>query len=169
MFHRTFPELKISATLLHRTYQRHGISYKYIQRGKKVIDYTNQYYFNLFRDMYYAVKSARQVDKKLVWVDEAIFTFNTLGTKAWSSKYSSIQVNEKDARIKTMSLIAAISEDRGLEAFLVHPKSISTPEFVAFVKLLSDSLGGREFSMFMDNLQVHKTQEVELVCVERKV
>jgi len=41
-----------------------------------------------------------------------------------------------------MALIAAISEDNGLEAFLIHPKAISTPEFVALIKILSDKLGG---------------------------
>ena len=91
-------------------------------------------------------------DKKLVWVDEAIFTFNTLGSKAWSSKYQSISVKDTDARIKTVALIAAISEDKGLEGFVIHPKSISTPEFVGFVQQLSDRFGGGEFCIFMDNL-----------------
>ena len=138
--------------MIQRTYRRQGIKFKYIKRGKKDIDFGNQCYFNLFIEMHQAVKGARLRDKKLVWVDEAIFTFNTLGTKAWSSKYSRIQVKENDARIKTMALIAAISEDCGLEGYLIHPKSISTAEFVAFVHQLSDKLGGQEFCMFMDNL-----------------
>jgi transposase len=169
MFHRSFPEIKISATLLQKTYKKDGIKYKYIQRGKNIIDYSNQHYLNLFTEMYQAVKKARLRDKKLVLVDEAIFTFNTLESKAWSSKYQSISVKESDARIKTVALIAAVSEDSGLEGFVIHPKSISTPEFVAFVQQLSDRFGGEEFCMFMDNLQVHKTEEVSPVCQERKV
>ena len=51
-----------------------------------VIDYTNQYYYNLFREMYDALKVTRLKDVKLVWVDEAMFTFNTFSTRAWSSK-----------------------------------------------------------------------------------
>jgi len=90
MFHRTFPEIKISASLLQRTYKKYGIKFKFIHRGKKVIDYTNQYYYNLFRDMYDALKTTRLRDRKLVWVDEAVFTFNTFNTRAWSSKYTSI-------------------------------------------------------------------------------
>jgi hypothetical protein len=31
-----------------------------------------------------------------------------------------------------MALIAAISEDGGLEAFELHPRSINTEDFVAF-------------------------------------
>ena len=51
-----------------------------------MIDYTNQYYYNLFREMFDAFKVTRLRDVKLVWVDEAMFTFNTFSTRAWSSK-----------------------------------------------------------------------------------
>ena len=77
MFHRTFPEIKISASLLHRTYKELGIKYKFIKRGKNIIDYSNQYYLYLFNEMYFAVKSTMLRDKKLVWIDEALFTLNT--------------------------------------------------------------------------------------------
>lgn len=119
--------------------------------------------------MYYAVKRTRLRDKKLVWVDEAVFSFNTFNTKAWSAKHSSIKVKDADAKIKTMTLIAGISEDLGLEAFAIHPRSINADNFVAFVRHLSNKFGGQEFSIFMDNLQVHKTKEVVDVCKELKV
>ena len=115
--------------------------------------------------MHKAVNRARHRDKKLVWVDEAVFTFNTFSTRAWSSKYSSIKVKDAEARIKTMALIAAISEEhRGLEAYLIYPKAISTEQFVSFVSLLSEKFAGSEFCMFLDNLQVHKTKEVVAIC-----
>ena len=47
--------------------------------------------------MHLAVNSARLRDKKLVWVDEAVFTFNTFSTRAWSGKYSRITVCDADA------------------------------------------------------------------------
>lgn len=159
----------MSASLVQKTYKRHGIRFKFIQRGKKTIDYANQYYLNLFRDMHEAVKRVRLRDKKLVWVDEAVFTFNTFSTKAWSGKYTSIEIKDADMRVPTMALVAAISEDCGLEAYALHPRSISTQEFLSFINLLSDRFGGDEFAMFMDNLQVHKTKEVVDLCRARKV
>ena len=75
--------------------------------------------------MFQAVKTTRLRDKKLVWIDEAVFTFNTFNTNAWSAKYSSIKVKDADAKIKTLALIDAISEDRGLEAFSIYPRSIN--------------------------------------------
>ena len=45
----------------------------------------------------------------LVFLDEAVFTFNTFKTKAWSSAYSNIVVRDYAIRIKTQALIGAIS------------------------------------------------------------
>ena len=36
--------------------------------------------------MFDAVNVSRLRDVKLVWEDEAMFTFNTFSTRAWSSK-----------------------------------------------------------------------------------
>jgi hypothetical protein len=114
--------------------------------------------------MHQAVRAAKLRDKKLVWVDEAVFTFNTFSTRAWSAKYSRIEVTDADAKIKTMALVAAVSEDCGLEGYALNPKSISTTEFVAFIESLSSKFGAAEFCMFMDNLKVHKTKEVVDTC-----
>jgi transposase len=116
--------------------------------------------------MFQSVKSARLTDKKLVWVDEAVFTFNTFSTRAWSARHDTIRVQDTDARVQTMAFIAAISEDCGLEAWAMHPNAISTPEFVLFVEQLSAKFRGAEFAIFLDNLQVHKTQAVAEACKE---
>jgi transposase len=133
-----------------------------------VIDYTNHYYYNLFREMYDAVKVTRLRDVKLVWVDEAMFTFNTFSTRAWSAKHQSIEVNDADIRIKTMAFLGAISDNGGLEAYTIHPHAITTKEFVEFVEILSAKFHGQDFAIFMDNLQVHKTKDVLETCKRLK-
>ena len=129
-----------------------------------MIDYTNQYYYDLIREMYDAVKVTRLRDVKLVWVDEAMFTFNTFSTRAWSAKHQSIQVDDADIRINSMAFIGAISDNGGLEAYTIHPKAITTVEFIEFLEMLSAKFIGQEFAIFMDNLQVHKTNEVLETC-----
>ena len=103
---------------------------------------------------------ARAWEMKVVFLDEAVFTFNTFNTKAWSSKYTSIKVKDSSMRVKTQALIAAISEDVGLDHYLIHPKSISAEQFITFLEQLSEMFEGRDFAVFMDNLSVHKTKEV---------
>ena len=92
--------------------------------------------------MHDAVKVTQLRDVKLVWVDEAMFTFNTFSTRAWSAKNLSIQVDDADIRIKSMAFIGAISDNGGLEAYAIHPKAITTVEFIEFVEMLSATTGG---------------------------
>ena len=64
-----------------------------------------------------------------------------------------------------MAFLGAISDNGGLEAYTIHPKAISTVEFV---EMLSAKFLGQEFAIFMDNLQVHKTKEVLETCKRLK-
>ena len=67
-----------------------------------------------------------------------------------------------------MAFLGAISDNEGLEAFTIHPNSITTKEFIEFVEMLSDKFHGQEFAIFMDNLQVHKTKDVLETCKRLK-
>ena len=158
MFHRAFPEVKISVTLLRRLYKKHGIKFKCIFRGKKDIDFDDQFYRDFFRQMYDGVKVARLRDIKLLWVDETMFTFRTFAARAWSAKHQSIEVKDADIRVNSTAFLGAISEDGGLEAYALHPRAISTTEFVAFVETIAAKYQGCEVAMFMDNLPVHRSR-----------
>ena len=78
-------------------------------------------------------------------------------------------MDDTDIRIKSMAFIGAISDNGGLEAYTIHPKAITTVEFIEFVEMLSAKLLGQEFEILMDNLQVHKTKEVLETCKRLKV
>ena len=56
--------------------------------------------------------------------------------------------------------MVAVSEDKGFEGYLLHPKSISAPQFIDFLKSLSAMYDEKPFAVFLDNLAVHKTKEV---------
>ena len=51
-----------------------------------------------------------------------------------------------------MAFLGKISDNVGLEAYTIHPNSITTKEFIEFVEMLSDKFHGQEFAIFMDNL-----------------
>ena len=75
----------ISATTIQRTYREGGVRYKFIKRAKKEIDFSNEYYRELFDSMYKGIKDAETSGTRLIYIDEAVFSFNTFSTKAWSS------------------------------------------------------------------------------------
>ena len=49
-----------------------------------------------------------------------------------------------------MAFLGAISDNGGLEAYTIHPYSITTKEFIEFVEILSDKFHGQDFAIFMD-------------------
>ena len=57
---------------------------------------------------------------KLFFIDEAVFSFNTFKSKAWSSSNENIIVKEEKLRVKSQAFVAAISEDSGLESRAIH-------------------------------------------------
>jgi len=59
MFHRQFPDIKISSSLLQREYKKLGIKFKFIQRGKKQIDFNDNHYKQLFKEMISLINKTR--------------------------------------------------------------------------------------------------------------
>ena len=55
-----------------------------------------------------------------------MFTFNTFITRSWYKRHDNIEVYNKKIKIVTHAMLAGISEDGGLEAFVIHPRSIKT-------------------------------------------
>ena len=108
-------------------------------------------------------------EKPRIYLDESIFTFSTFRAKSWSSKKDSLKINDKSLKIKTLALIAAISEDGRLVDFTIHPKAINTESFVTFINSLTSKLGGGDFAIFLDNLSVHNTNEAKLVFKENNI
>lgn len=65
-------------------YLKNGIKFKQI---RKVIDFTQDYYLKLFKDMVAKINEAKERNERIIFVDEAIFSFNTFRKRAWSHKY----------------------------------------------------------------------------------
>ena len=59
------------------------------------------HYRDMFTKMDRLLKLAKLYKWKVVYLDEAIFSFNTFNSKAWSGSYSSITVLEDKLRVKT--------------------------------------------------------------------
>ena len=87
--------------------------------------------------MHKQVSLAREQGTKLIFIDETVFTFKTFANKAWGLPYKGLTVPEEKLKVDTSAMIAGISEDTGLEAHLISPKSIKQVDFVEFIEKLS--------------------------------
>lgn len=169
MFHRQFPDTRISANSIRRLYKQNGIKFKFIARAKREVNFEVPYFRDWFYRMRSQLKDVEAKGLKLVFLDEAVFTFNTMATRAWFSAYDCLKLRDAETRIKTMALVAAISEDKGLEGYMLHPRSISSPQYIDFLETLSAMYDSKPFAIFLDNLSVHKTNEVLEVYKRLKI
>lgn len=157
MFHRQFPELKVSASTIHRAYKANKVRYKFIRSSKKVIDFTNPYYRKFLVDCYSKVKELRAKGTPIVYLDEAMFTFNTLKKRAWYSLNSNLRVDQESKDMRPLALIAGVELERGLVTYAIHEDSINGDRFLHFLNRLRDQMGDQEFGVYLDNLSLHKT------------
>ena len=68
-----------------------------------------------------------------------MFTFSTFIKKSsLSGSYDNISVIDRKVTVKAHAIIAGISEELGLETYLIKPKSIKTLEYLEFLQVLGD-------------------------------
>lgn len=137
MLHRAFPEIKISPSTLSRVYAAHKIRFKQIRRVKPPLDLLSgkprEQALQMLRDLRYA----QSRNLKIVFVDEAVFTFNTFQGKAWAPVGENIEVSEKSLSMPTWAIVTGVSTERGIELSITHKRSVATPQFVDFLEQLS--------------------------------
>ena len=71
--------------------------------------------------------------------------------------------------MKAQAIVSAISEEKGLEHFLIHLKSITAVEFVKFLEEISEKYQGQPMFLFMDNLMVHKSADAKAAYERLKI
>ena len=80
--------------------------------------------------------------------------------REYSSLHNNLQVDYRGFNLKTTAVIAAISHRQGLVAWKDYNKAVKIPDFVDFIQLLNQKVNAKSWSMFMDNLSVHRSKAV---------
>ncbi len=101
MFHRAFPETQASPSTIRRIYKFYGIKFKTIRRGKHSIDFDHPHHRELFIALNQSMQRAIAAQTKIVWLDEAVFSFNTYAKRAWYLKNKRLEIPEKRYQTKT--------------------------------------------------------------------
>lgn len=158
MFHRQFPEINISPTLIRRLYKRFKITFKSIRRTKPPIQIQGGFYGDCFQKMVAGLDDARAKGLKLYYLDETVFTFTTFPSRTWYSKHNNVCIPEKTYRFKTQAVVAAVSHESGVEEILSNDGSITAKEFVYFLEMLHRKNEGKPLALFLDNLKVHTSK-----------
>ena len=98
---------------------------------------------------------------QVVYLDETVFTFSTFRSNGWAHNRERIRIDDSNLRVTTLAAIAAISEEAGLEDVIICPRAINAYHFVELLNELRAKSGEQYLVLFLDSLQVHKTEEVK--------
>ena len=166
LFHRKFPNKRVSAMKLCRMYRQHHISRKVVKRYKGVSVNKWEQYLEWQEESWNALKLARKNNQRILFVDELVFTKQTIPRLDYASKGNNITVDESDFYHRYLACVAAISYERGVDAIMIFDSAVTKDSFCLFLEKLQRQNRGVPINIFLDNLQVHKTHQV-LSAMER--
>ncbi len=80
------------------------------------------------------VRDAIKQGRKVIFIDEAMFTSAGRITHAYSSKHNNIKFDEKKLNVESLAVVAGVSVEEGLESYLIKPKSIKSDAYIRFLE-----------------------------------
>ena len=78
-------------------------------------------------------ESAHSSGARIIFIDEAVFSPQTMLEKSWSGRNESINVQDLRNRMKTEAIITGISKERGLECFMIKERSFNQDSYIEYL------------------------------------
>ena len=107
------------------------------------------------------MREAKAEERVIVYLDELNFTKRSLLTREWSSKNSNLSVDQEEVYVGYRSVIASMTEEKGIDHLQLHMEAINADNFIVHLKALRAKHGKRLLAMFMDRLNVHRANKVK--------
>ena len=98
--------------------------------------------------------------KKIIFIDEAMFTYSTNAMLAYAPNRQNICVDEKLSSAPAIAMVAGVSVEGGLETWLTKPRSIDSDAFISFIEGLVAQNQSEEITLFLDNATIHRSKKV---------
>ena len=87
-------------------------------------------------------------------------TKSTIATHEWSAKNNNYKIDMKSFGKETLAVLAAISKEYGVDYVSIFKQSVNIPKFKEFLQNLRDKYFFEDICIYMDNLAVHRSNEV---------
>ena len=115
------------------------------------------------------LKSAIEQKRKIIWLDEIMFTKTTNLTHEWSKRTENVHIPCEAMGASFTAVIAAISEGRGFEYYELHDEANNEKIFANFLNNLSNINKRKKVTLVMDNLRVHTTDPIKNFMTQLKM
>ena len=102
-----------------------------------------------------------EAEREIIYVDESSFNLWQYPNRCWLSRDMTVTLSER--RGQSMTVIGAISKDRGLVHYAVIVGSNNADTFAKFLYELRAKCSERKTVVVLDNLTVHKASKVSAI------
>ena len=160
-FHRQFTNKRIAVTSLRRLYLKHGIKCKKVRQEKVMPLRARTNFVQNCQLLLNEIEQAKGEGRLLVYLDEINFTKRSLKLREWSGKNTNLTVDQKEVYIGYRSVIASMTEEKGIGLIMIYDQAITAVEFAYYLKKLRAKSGTQPLALFMDRLAVHKSKDIK--------
>ena len=87
------------------------------------------------------IKQAKLEGRLIIYIDEINFTKRALKLREWSMKNSNLTVNQEEVYVGYRSVIAAMTEEKGIGLIKIHDQACTGEDFRDYLKQLSQKVG----------------------------
>ncbi len=160
-----YPGKWLAVTTLRRIYLTHGVKRKKVRQEKVMPLAAWANYGERRRELSENLAQARKEGRKLIYLDEIVFSKRSFLGIDWSRTNQHIHVDQQQIYQGYRATIAACSEERGIEHIQTHNQAIDSQDFIRYLRMLKLGNPGR-VALLMDQLPVHRSNDVRAVCEE---
>jgi hypothetical protein len=153
--------MKIHKSTILAVYRKYGIKRKSLRYVKTLRYQDPKRRHAAILHMRQELQQAMIAGKRVIYIDEAMFTTSTLPTRGFAGKNENVVVEEKLISTPALAVVAGVSAERGLEAFHIQPKSIDSDALIQFLLTILAHSKPSEFTIFADNCRVHHSKKVD--------
>jgi len=99
--------------------------------------------------------------RRLLFLDEVNFTKLSLPKRDWSEKHSNLAVEQSDVYQGYRSVLACMTEGRGIELLEIQDHAFDSTDFMKYLKSMRRKYKTEPLALFMDQLAVHRHKDVK--------
>ena len=169
LFHRRFPDCRISTTYLSKIYRDHKISKKRIRQDKLPVNMTLSNYQMKVTKCREQLGGAIKEKLEVVYCDETIFTRHTYNTSEFAPKYHSYKVSQKDIYIDHVWAVAFVSAERGLVHVETYTCEMNQDFFYRCVEKAWIKMNRQPFALFLDGASYHRANDLQEKLVQLQI
>ena len=161
MFHRKFPDKKLTIYRLRKVYREHGIKRKKIRNTKVITESQKKKIYGEAVEARDRLQELEAEGYRILFVDEIVTTKSTIPSHEYSAPNRPFRVDFKQFQSSCIATVAAISHEKGVDHVMNFPSSVDRHKFIQFVNQVARKNKGQKIAMFMDRLNVHRSPVVQ--------